>query len=58
MFAGVKTKQTRAVAMDHGTRRHHLGIEPRATRQQPVEDAAMPISPVHHRRDGKSMRLI
>src|SRR6185437_14427651 len=32
---------------------HHLGVQPRMRRQQPVEIAAVPIGPVHHRRHGK-----
>jgi len=55
MFAGVEPEQPLAVAVDHRPGRQHLGVEPRAPRQQPVKDAAMPVSPVHHGCDGKSM---
>ncbi len=30
---------------------HHFGIQPRPRRQQPVEVAAVPVGPVHHRGD-------
>jgi hypothetical protein len=35
--------------MDHRRRGHHLGIEQRAPRQEPVQVPAMAIGPVHHR---------
>ena len=34
--------------------RDHLGVEQRARRDQAQEVAAMPIGPVHHRRDGQA----
>jgi hypothetical protein len=37
--------------MDDGACRQHLGIEPRTARHQPVEDAAVPVGPIHHRRN-------
>ena len=44
-----------AVAEEHGVRRHHFGVKPRALRQQPVQHAAMPVGAVHHGRDGKTV---
>jgi hypothetical protein len=58
MFARVESKQPRAVAMDHGARRQHLRIEPRPSRQQTMEDAAMPVGPVHHRGNGEADVLV
>jgi hypothetical protein len=42
--------------MKDGAGRQHFRIEPRAPGHQAVEDAAMPVSPIHHRGDGKSIR--
>jgi hypothetical protein len=44
-----KADDARAVAVDHGAGRHHLGIKARPPRQDAMEGAAMPIRPVHHR---------
>ncbi len=56
MFACVETEQTPAVAMKNGAGRQHLRIKPRKPRHQAVEDTAMPVGPIHHRCDAKSMR--
>ena len=40
-----------------GGARHHLGVQQRALRQQPVQEPAVPIRPVHHRRHGKAAAL-
>jgi len=37
--------------MKDGRRRQHLRVEQAPPRHQPVEDAAMPVGPVHHWRD-------
>ena len=58
MLAWIEAEQPRAVAMKDGAGRQHLRVEPRTTRHQPVEDAAMPVGPVHHRGDGKAIILI
>ena len=55
MFAGIEAEQPRAVAMNDGAGRQHLRVEPRTPRHQTMEDAAMPVGPVHHRGDGKAM---
>ncbi len=55
MLAGIETKQPPAVAMNDGAGRQHLRVEPRAPRHQTVEDAAMPVGPVHHRGNGKAI---
>jgi hypothetical protein len=44
--------------MDDGVGDNHFGMEERAPRQQPVEEAAMAVRPVHHGRDGDLMSLI
>ena len=53
MFGGVMAQQPGAWPVDDRRCRHHLGIEQRATAHQPVEIAAMPVGPFHHRGDGK-----
>ena len=58
MFAGVESKQPLPIAMDHRARRHHFAIEQCAPAQHPMEDPTMPVGPIHHRRDGKSIWLI
>jgi hypothetical protein len=40
--------------MDDGACRQHLRVKPGTPRHQAVEDAAMPVGPIHHRGDGKS----
>ena len=55
MLAGIETKQPPAIAMNDGAGRQHLRIKPGMPRHQPMEHAAMPVGPVHHGRDGKSM---
>src|SRR5260221_10475678 len=50
----VKTEQPLAIAMQHRTGGEHLGIDQRPTRQQPMEEAAMPVRPFHHRGDTKA----
>ncbi len=57
MLDCVEADQPLAVAADHGLRGHHLGVEPGATRHQAVDDAAMPVGPIHHRRDGEAQLL-
>jgi len=44
--------------MDHRAGRQHLGVEPRATCQQPMENAAVPVRPIHHRRATKFPSII
>ena len=53
MLAGIETEQPRAIAMDDRAGRQHLRVKPRPPRHQPMEHAAMPVGPVHHRGDGK-----
>ena len=48
-------EQARAVAVQDGVSGDHLGVEQRVARHEAVEGAAMPIRPVHHGRDAKSM---
>ena len=55
MLARIEAKQPRAVAMDDGAGRQHLRVEPAPPRHQTVEDAAMPVGPVHHGGDGKAV---
>jgi hypothetical protein len=49
MLARIEAKQPLTVAMDDGAGRQHLGVKPSAPRQKTMEDAAMPVCPIHHR---------
>jgi hypothetical protein len=40
--------------MNDGAGGQHLGVKLGTARHQAVEDAAMPVSPVHHRGDGEA----
>ena len=54
----VEAEQARAVAMQHGAGRDHLGIEQRPAREQAMEEPAVPVGPLHHGRDAEAMFLI
>ena len=54
----IETKQPVARAVYDRVGNDHLGIEQRTARQLAMKEAAMPVRPVHHRRDGQSMRLV
>jgi hypothetical protein len=49
MLRRVEPEQPLPRPVDHGAGRHHLRIEARAARHDPVERPAMAIGPVHHR---------
>src|SRR6185437_4444138 len=53
MFARVEGEKARAIATNDRFRRHHLGVEPRAASQEPVQDTAVRVRPLHHGRDGE-----
>ena len=55
MLGGIEAEQPRAVAAQHRAGGDHLGVEPRAARQQAMEEPAMPVGPFHHRRDREAM---
>ena len=57
MLGGIETQKPLALAMDHRIGHYHLGIEQRAARELAVQEPAMPIRPVHHRRDGDNRSL-
>src|SRR5690606_22887894 len=50
----VQRQQPPTIAVDDGVGVHHLGVQPRMRRQQPVEDPAVGVGPVHHRGDGQA----
>ena len=54
MFRWVEAKQPFAIAMQDRRGGDHFRIEPRMTRELTVEDTAMPVSPIHHRRDAEA----
>ena len=55
MLDGIEAKQPAAIAMDDGARGQHLRVKPGTPRHQPVEHAAVPVGPVHHRCNGKTV---
>ena len=57
MFGRVEAEQPLARAEHDRVGGDHLGIEPRPTRQQAMEGAAMPVRPIHHRRNTKFPRI-
>src|SRR5665213_808856 len=57
MFGGVETEQTPAVAAQDRRRGQHLGIQKRPTREQPMEEPAVPVGPFHHRRNTEASLL-
>jgi len=40
-----------------GIGRDHFCVKPRVSGKQPVQDPAMPVRPIHHRRDGEDFLL-
>ena len=53
----VEPQQPVTITMDDSVGRDHLGIEQRVAGQMAVESPAIPVRPVHHRRDAEPMRL-
>ena len=58
MLGRIEPKQPLPVATQNGASGDHLGIQPRACREQPVEHPAMPVRPFHHRCYAELIRLI
>ena len=54
MLERVKADQFFARSEYNGVGGHHFGVEPRAAREQAMEEPAMPVRPIHHRRHGKA----
>ena len=50
VLLGAEVEVARHVAMQQRAGGHHLAVQMRALREQAVEEAAVPIGPVHHRR--------
>jgi len=55
LFPGVVVQEMIRPPTHERGGRDHLGVEKRVPRQCPVERPAMPVGPVHHRRDGQPM---
>src|SRR4029079_10499717 len=55
MLERVKGEKTPTIAMQHRARREHLRVDQRMPCEQTVKIPAVPVRPVHHRRDTKSM---
>ena len=58
MLLGAKTEQPFPIPANHGVRRNHLGVEQGVTRQQTMEEPAMPIRPIHHGGHGKFVSVM
>jgi hypothetical protein len=48
-------EQPRTIAMEHRPSGDPFGVDPRAPREQPMEEPAMPVGPFHHRCDAETM---
>jgi hypothetical protein len=44
---------TRDVAVHERRRRDHFGVQTRVSRDETEKESAMPIGPIHNRRDAK-----
>jgi len=58
MLTRIARQKPLAIAMSYGRRGQHLRIQKRVARHQAMEDAAMPVRPIHHRSNTESMCLI
>ena len=56
MLGRVEIEVVRDVAVRERPARDHLGVEARARRDEAQEEPAVPVGPVHHRRDAEAMR--
>ena len=54
LLGRIETKQPRAIAVQHRAGGQHLGIKQCPPRQEPMQITAMPVGPLHHRRDAKA----
>src|SRR5690606_15401914 len=52
-FGRIEAEQPPAVAVDDGVGNDHLRVKQRFPCELPVQEPAMPVRPVHHRRNGK-----
>ena len=50
MLGDIEVEMPRDIAMQQSAGCHHLGVEPGTAGQQAMEETAMPVRPVHHRR--------
>src|SRR5262249_7789061 len=49
MLGRIEGEEADAVAVEHGADGDHLGVDQRATREQEMEERAVPVGPFHHR---------
>ena len=56
MLGGIEIEVMRDVAVRERAARDHLGVEPRARRDEAQEVPAVAVGPVHHRRDAETMQ--
>ena len=55
MLGRIEVEMARHVAVQQRAGGHHLGVEPRVARDEAQEEPAVPVGPVHHRRDAQAM---
>ena len=58
MLFNIETQMPRHITVQQSACGDHLGVEQRTAREQAVKVTAMPVCPVHHRRDAESVRLL
>jgi hypothetical protein len=54
MLERVETEKARMISMQHRARGEHLRIDQRVPREQTMEVPAVPVRPLHHRRDAEA----
>jgi hypothetical protein len=58
MLFYIETQMPRHITVQQSACGDHLGVEQRTAREQAVKVTAMPVRPIHHRRDAKSVPLL
>ena len=57
MLGRIEIEMMRDIAVHERGRRDHFGVEAGAARDETEEEPAVPVGPVHHRRDAQPMRF-
>ena len=55
MFRRIEVEMARHIAVDQRRRRHHFRVKPRVPGELAQEKPAMPVGPVHHGRNAKTV---
>ncbi len=58
MLGRVVGQKPRPVAMEHRAGRDHLGIDERAAREEPMEEPAVAVGPIHHGGDAERISFV